>query len=216
MVEIEKVLGFRVFDETGTLIASKGMETIQLKKATPLPQDKSGIFDNYFGHQFDINYADTEDGEVYHVGRGEIFSGRQVVIDTLKYGFLLIIVNSIVKTSVLWFIIYFFITRMVEKPVNQLARENKLFNPDQPDLSQSTRQVLLEGAKRPDQIGHLFQSYMSMRELTARRLQQLQKLNYDGQKIIESPSVNSVISQVENILRDHGSFGELICVSRER
>ncbi|MEH6405083.1 MAG: ATP-binding protein [Sneathiella sp.] len=209
VVEIEKVLGFQVFDETGSLVAAKGINTTQSNQAIKNPLEKSGIFDNYFGHQFDINYVDSENSAVYHVGRGEIFSGRQVVIDTLKYGFLLIIVNSIVKTSVLWFIIYFFITRMVERPVNQLARENRLFNPDQPDLNQSTRQVLREGAKRPDQIGLLFQSYISMRELTARRLQQLQKLNYDGQKIIESSSVNSVISQVENILRDHGSFGEL-------
>jgi|GEM_PF-3397163 len=210
VVEIEKILGFQVFDEKGTLIASKGLNTNQSSQQTNIPLNTSGIFDNFFGHRFDINYVDSDDGKAYFVGRGEIFSGRKVIIDTLKYGFLLIIVNSIVKTSVLWFIINFFIIRMVEKPVNQLARENRLFDPDQPDLNQSARKVLTKGASRPDQIGLLFQSYMNMRQLIARRLQKLQKLNSDGQKIVESSSVSSLISQIESILPDHCKYGELL------
>lgn len=203
VVEIEKVLGFQVFNETGSLIASKGLDKALSKNEANIPLKQSGIFDNFFGHQFDIHYVDIDDGQIYYVGHGRIFSGRKVVIDTLKYGFLLIIVNSLIKTTVLWFIIYFFIIRMVERPVNQLERENTLFDPDRPNLDESARKALIEGAKKPDQIGHLFQSYIDMRELIAHRLQQLQKLNENGQRLIEAPSVHEVISVAETILCDY-------------
>ncbi len=205
IVKIEKVLGLQIFDKSGEIIGSEGL----IKKEYPNKAVNSDrVLEDIFGHKFDILYTD-DDGEIYKVGYGAIYSGHQVVLETLKYGFLLIIINSVIKTTVLWFIIYFFILAMVERPVNQLEKESRSFDPEHPDLDPIARKNLIKGAERSDQIGHLFQSYLNMRELIAMRLHQLQKLNSDGHKLAETSSLQETIALVESIFRDLVDFEKM-------
>lgn len=206
IVKIEKVLGIQIFAESGGIVASVGLTDPEFLNVIA-PSDR--VLDDIFGHKFDITYTD-DDGDSYSVGYGAIYSGHQVVVETLKYGFFLIIINSVIKTSVLWFIIYFFINAMVERPVNQLDKESRRFDPEKPDLDPRARRNFIRGAKRPDQIGHLFQSYLNMRELIAMRLHQLQKLNSEGQKLAESSSLQETTELADRIFRDLLDFEEML------
>lgn len=50
-----------------------------------------------------------------------IYSNNQLVFDRVKYGFILILVNSIIKTIALWFIIYYFIKKYLGQPLQEFT-----------------------------------------------------------------------------------------------
>ena len=81
---------------------------------------KEAVFSGLFGHEFPITHTDF-DGAVYQIGRGTVYSNSGVVVDRVKYGFMLILINSVIKTLGLWFIFVFFVRKILGKPLGQLA-----------------------------------------------------------------------------------------------
>lgn len=75
-----------------------------------------------FWHEFPIFYTD-ENGKNHHVGKGTFYSSHEIVFMRVKYGFFLIIINSLIKTAALWFIFLMVIRHALAKPIEGLIEK---------------------------------------------------------------------------------------------
>lgn len=127
--ELPVVVGVTVEDEGGHLVRAAGIilakngQSIRiLPDGTVIPADhERGVFSEEITHAFPIIYTD-ENGNQRNIGRWRVFSNKRVILGQVKYGFTLILVNSIIKTAALWFIFLFVVTHWLGNPLDQLSR----------------------------------------------------------------------------------------------
>jgi diguanylate cyclase (GGDEF)-like protein/PAS domain S-box-containing protein len=55
------------------------------------------------------------------LGEMTVYSDRSIAIDRVTYSFIVILINSLIKTAGLWVIFYFVITRSLSRPLSQLT-----------------------------------------------------------------------------------------------
>ncbi|MES2257323.1 MAG: diguanylate cyclase [Pseudomonadota bacterium] len=122
------IIGVKVEDEKGELLRAAGTVTDfkgqrmqagaggQLHPAGP----RRMLFDHIFSRRFDAVHVD-EAGERHLVGRWTVYSSQQVIVSQVEYSFLLILVNSVIKTLALWFIFLFVIRRALGQPLTQMS-----------------------------------------------------------------------------------------------
>jgi len=55
------------------------------------------------------------------LGELTVYSNRSIAIDRVKYSFIVILINSLIKTTGLWIIFYLVITRSLSRPLSQLT-----------------------------------------------------------------------------------------------
>ncbi|MCP4690796.1 MAG: response regulator, partial [Desulfobacterales bacterium] len=128
MCEIHIVAGVNILDARGAVVRSVG--SVPGENGEILLFDKNGdrapdvhgknAFSQLLGHEFPITHADF-DGSVHKIGTGVVYSDTGIIIDRVKYGFFLILINSVIKTLGLWFIFLFFVRRILGKPLGRLA-----------------------------------------------------------------------------------------------
>ncbi len=75
----------------------------------------------------ELVYQDYRGGK-HSIGTMIIYSNAYVVFNELKYGFLLIILNSIIKTTALWLIFMVCIHRIVLRPLSKLTETIATFS----------------------------------------------------------------------------------------
>ena len=127
--EVPIVLGVKIEDEQGALVRAVGMlqdERGRRWRATPegalSPEPPTeALFDKVLSRQYPIVYTD-EHGTRRSIGRWSVYSSQRVVVDQVKYGFFLILVNAVLKTLALWFIFLYVVRRWLGRPLQQLAQ----------------------------------------------------------------------------------------------
>lgn len=127
MNALPTVVGTRVDDAQGKLVAASGaIQDAQGRKMTVSSSDgalslaSEGLFERMFSCSFDVVHVDQA-GERRVIGRWTIYSSRAIILKQVEYGFMLILVNSVIKTLALWFIFVFVINRALGKPLKQLS-----------------------------------------------------------------------------------------------
>jgi len=128
MKELPVVVGIKVEDEQGKIVRAVG--TISDSSGNKLqadadgrlaPQDgKEGLFEEMFSQNFPILYT-SEDGKPQRIGKWTVYSNQRIIVNQVEYDFLLILVNSVIKTLALWFIFLFVVQRWLGKPLRQLS-----------------------------------------------------------------------------------------------
>ena len=78
-----------------------------------------------FSVEYPVFYT-NDSGVQYQVGVCTFFSSHEIVFDKVKYGFILIIINSFIKTVALWFIFVAVIRYVLAKPIELLI--NRITN----------------------------------------------------------------------------------------
>jgi two-component system sensor histidine kinase EvgS len=78
--------------------------------------DLSKTDDGIIVHKFKLQ---TEQGEFdsEFIGYAYFFSHTNLIVNDIKYGVVLIFLNGVIKTLILWFIMIFFISKFLEKPL---------------------------------------------------------------------------------------------------
>ena len=84
--------------------------------------------DTLFKHEFPMDYQGAAFDYKVPLGQVTLYSNNQLVFDRVKYGFILILINSIIKTIALWFIIYYFIKKYLGQPLEEFT--TKIHNQD--------------------------------------------------------------------------------------
>ena len=125
MRNIPSVVGVKIEDGTNMLaigLVDLGEDSYAEydKENTKIADREISVFSKLVSHNFPITHADAK-GRVRQLGHGTIYSSSEIIIDRVKYGFLLILFNSIVKTLALWFIFLYFVRRLLGQPLAEFA-----------------------------------------------------------------------------------------------
>lgn len=128
MSQIPAVVGVKIVDEHGALVRAVGTVTDtdgarkrasadgRLINATP----GDSFFEEMFSRDFPVVFVD-EKGESRSIGTWTVYSNQRVIVRQVKHGFLLILVNSVIKTLALWFIFLLVVRRWLGRPLRQLS-----------------------------------------------------------------------------------------------
>jgi PAS domain S-box-containing protein len=127
MNEMPVVSGIKIEDKYGKTIKTIGdINDIDHNDSTLTSQDDSFFLykganfpGQLFEHSFPLIYID-ENNVTYNLGKWTVYSSQKIIIDRIKYGFFLILINSIIKTLTLWFIFFAVINRMIKKPLRKI------------------------------------------------------------------------------------------------
>jgi signal transduction histidine kinase len=128
MAALPIVVGIKVEDEqgmlvhaVGTVLDSQGRRLRRDGSGHPVPASSDdGLLSGMLGHRFPAVH-DTERGGRRIIGYWTVYSNQRVVIEQVKYGFFLILINSVIKTLALWFIFLFIVQRWLGRPLRQLS-----------------------------------------------------------------------------------------------
>lgn len=128
MRELPNVVGVKVADTDGKIVRAAGTVEDDIGRKfradaagnlAPLGSAE-GMFTGMIGQTFPVVYTDDERHQKV-IGQWTVYSNQQFVVNQVKYGFLLILINSLVKTLALWFIFLFAVQRWLGRPLQQLS-----------------------------------------------------------------------------------------------
>ena len=116
-------MGIQFFNDRDNLQKQKGLVTPE--------KSKENFWNKFFFHKFKLQ--NIEGKTVDFLGTVKIFSSHTKVIETIKYGFFLIIINSVIKTSLLWVIMIIFIKKLLANPIKEFSSQIKTLDPENPE-----------------------------------------------------------------------------------
>ena len=106
----------------GAVLNEKNEITYYDSSGKVTEQKKFGFgTDTLFEHQFPMDYQGAAFDNKVPLGQVTLYSNNELVFDRIKYGFILILINSIIKTIALWFIIYYFIKKYLGQPLEEFT-----------------------------------------------------------------------------------------------
>ena len=149
--EIEAVIGVEVTDQNGKLIGSVGKVPKDLHHSSKFTDYKNLTV------KYPLTYQDATK-KTYPLGTVFVYSTSQIVINRIKYGFFLIIINSLIKTAALWIILLYFIKKMISQPLTHFTSKVGTFTVEDRHRSNLAE----EFERRDDEIGILFEKYTQM------------------------------------------------------
>jgi len=176
--EIPSVVGATIDDGTntyniGSILNKKGVQEIYNNKNKKQSLNKNDdIYDDLINYEFSITYV-NENKEIT-LGQGVIYSSTEIIFKQVKYGFILIIINSVIKTIALWFIFIYFIHRILSRPLSQLAVSTQQLNLD--DIENIKIKIDTKG---DNELKMLENAYNSMIQKLTLAKKELEKNNRD-------------------------------------
>ena len=122
-----------------------------------------------FSVEYPVFY--TNKGVEYKIGVCTFYSSHEIVFNKVKYGFLLIIVNSFIKTVALWFIFVAVIRRVLAEPIGLLI--NRITNTrfENIDCQEST-----PISKRDDELKLLSDAFNDMTQRLSSEIKENSRL----------------------------------------
>jgi diguanylate cyclase (GGDEF)-like protein len=152
-----------VVTEDSLIFSSKGLESPGMKEID-LMKKGSTVRQTLFEYTFPIEHLEEDNGLIQLIGYGNIYTDVNTIIDRVKYSFILIIINSIIKTAALWLIFLYFINRFIAKPLSALANAASALNPEKLETLRSSQALSdVVNAKRNDEVYLLAANFDQMR-----------------------------------------------------
>lgn len=192
-VEKAPQLGF-VMDETNQVLRFDRDGNRQAVETSPL-----GLFSQDFPI-YAINIAEQE------IGTLRVYSSSELVFEKVKYGFIVLTVNAIIKTAALWIIFLIFVNKIVAKPLTILTEALRKIDPDNPKPKDQSELDLLSLSKNRNEVKELADSFVQMRESVLRKLMILSQLSEVGSRLSQSKKLSHAFSVVTNILKENWTF----------
>jgi diguanylate cyclase (GGDEF)-like protein len=177
MHEIDMVSGIKIENQQRQIIVSigtvltKDSQTFSTKKLErPGMLQTSLILPNttkkqtLFEYRFPIEYQEDKDSPINLLGYGLIYASENTIIERVKYSFILIIINSVIKTLALWLFFLFFANRVIGRPLNALTNAASALNPDKLETLGSSKELdAILDAKHEDELYLLADNFNQMR-----------------------------------------------------
>lgn len=169
--DLNFLVGSKIEDTKGELQASTGIFPTD-KDIKEVPNaDFKDIYDvifekdnqkfNLIQFKFPVFITEADTKTDKSVGVVYFYTSESVVLDKVKDSFIIIFINSVVKTMALWLVFLLTINRMVERPLVQLTNIVKSINPAQPD-AENANSSLSNIIDRNDELGDLSQKFILM------------------------------------------------------
>jgi len=134
MIKVPVIVGIKIKIDDETTPESIGL--VHDQEGNPVSVDVDGnqhpfpkdvFFSELFSHTFPIFYLNEKDKKMINVGTGTLYSSTEIVFDKVQYGFIFIIVNSMIKTLALWIIFLLVIRKLLNRPLTQLTAAAEQF-----------------------------------------------------------------------------------------
>ena len=109
----------KVVDQDGAVLFEKNDDKLTIPKNFFYNSLKN-FLEKPIALKKEIKHTDLQN-QTDVMGSLEINSSNFVVFERVKYGLILLIINSFIKTFILWPIMYFFIYRILAKPIKNLT-----------------------------------------------------------------------------------------------
>ncbi|MCE1225368.1 MAG: ATP-binding protein [Geobacteraceae bacterium] len=145
---------------TGVEIENRSGETIASDGAIPADKASQGNswLSPYQKYEVPLWTKCLVKGHTTHeLGKLVLYSSRDVAVERVRYSFLVILINSLVKTAGLWLIFYWVITRRLSYPLTALAEAVSKLNIKE---HEDTPQLLVYPYH--DEVGQLVNSLNAM------------------------------------------------------
>ena len=104
------VAGVELENEKGEVIGRVG---------STKAENSESFLDAHFHAEFDLRH----EKEGFLVANVRLYSNHAVILKRLKYGVVLILINSIIKTVILWMVMIFFLRKYLSRPVLNIAAD---------------------------------------------------------------------------------------------
>jgi len=105
----------------GLVIDAKGAATNISEDGSRQPKKSSLIFSKLISHEFILYHID-EAGNKHEAGTCVIYSSEGVVFQKVRYGFIFILANAVLKTIALWLIFLYMGRKILSNPLSELTR----------------------------------------------------------------------------------------------
>ena len=133
MVQVPQIIGAKVVDDEGKFVSAIGEilnedgEHVFYNEGVEKILGKSSRFSGLFWEEAPLNFTDIG---TYNVGKLTLYSSRSFVFGRVQHGYVLIIINSIIKTMALWGIVLLLSRPMVTQPLKKLETAIKNWDVD--------------------------------------------------------------------------------------
>lgn len=175
------VTGVQLLDDAGNIISDVGNGT---KKEDLLQR------------AFDINFVNL--GTDTTVGTLVLSSSRAIILEKVRYGFLFILINSIIKSIALWIIFLWFGKRLVSIPLASLTSQIKKLDFDNVDSTTIPTPV-----KNTNEISTLTDSFNQLIDkLTTSKLELRETHQKLEHEIEEHKADKKEIAHLNHVLED--------------
>lgn len=186
--KVSTVSGIKVTDKDGKIFTSNGEisneEVSSYEKINKGVFGKGIVYEIYykkenktlFEYKFPVYSSTTNEED--SIGYTHIYSSQSTVIERVKYGFVLIIVNSLIKTSALWVIFLYFAKKIVAKPLSILDEAAKGLNPEDSESfinNDKLEKIFYSG--NDDEIHSLSRSFIKMRSAINGKIEVIEEQN---------------------------------------
>ncbi|ODS23008.1 hypothetical protein AB835_10980 [Candidatus Endobugula sertula] len=112
------------------------------------------------------------------IGYCYIYANQTLIFERVQYGFIIIIVNSLIKTVALWFIFLFFTRRIIAMPLSALTQATKQLDPsDQKSFRHCDKLDKIFYSGNDDEIYHLTNSFLKMRDAVIEKFDEIEQQN---------------------------------------
>jgi len=105
----------------GLVIDAMGAATTISEDGSRQPKNDSLFFSKLISHAFTLYHID-EMGNKHESGTCVIYSSEGVVFQKVRYGFIFILANAVLKTIALWLIFLYMGRKILSRPLSELTR----------------------------------------------------------------------------------------------
>lgn len=194
---------------TGTVLNDQGnvVQVSTLQKPAFVQGQDIGL--GLFGYEFPIVYK-LANGREEILGKGIFYSSNAIVFQRVKYGFALIVINSLIKTVALWIIFSWLSRRLLQRPLTDLT--NAVHQVDFENLEKA--RIDLE-IKDKNELKMLEDAFNAMLEKLQLARSELQKLNQSLENKVEerTAQLNEALRTQQSISQELLSKGKALKVS---
>ncbi len=126
IVNVPQIVGAVVHDEKGEILGAIGLTVDQDGSVDYFSPD---TFEKTSSDNFEISYFSSTadlvfrgDGQEYLVGSLTLFSSTGIVLNRVHYGYVLILINAVIKTIALWVIVMWQSKPIISKPLSEYSK----------------------------------------------------------------------------------------------
>lgn len=170
------ITGVKIEDSKGMVIASEGRIH---GKNEPVSDSLLAPFQMYDASLWSVAFA--ENRGKHALGKMTLYSDRSVVTERVKNSFIVIVINSLIKTAGLWLIFYWAITWRLSRPLTELSKAVTNL-----DLKADENEPALIDYPHRDEIGLLVGSLNEMRIRLAHSHREMEQQVADRTRELEA------------------------------
>ena len=154
ITKIDIVAGIKIMTEKNQPLASSGNVVTtdsQIISSTDLlapgikklvlVQAASTARQTLFEYKFPLEHRESMIDPFKLIGYGYIYTDVNTIIERVKFSFILIIINSLIKTAALWLFFLYFVNRFIAKPLAALANAAGALNPEKLETLNSSKEL---------------------------------------------------------------------------